>query len=159
MRPAPTTANRPTVAGAGIYNFGDAPAYGSTYGQKGTIDFSDDVDASAVASVLRAHGVVAYADEPLRVVAYRMAEHELTRLPVISPEGATLGIIELSDLLTARSRVLEAEQRRERHLGTRVQLRAIAALFGGDRFDECDCFGRFVLIHRQERGTHGVSTE
>ena len=91
-----------------------------------------EVDGLVLADA-RAHGVVAYADEPLRVVAYRMAEHELTRLPVISPEGATLGIIELSDLLTARSRVLEAEQRRERHLGTRVQLRAIAALFGGDR--------------------------
>ena len=100
------------------------------------IIFAREVAREADGVVLadaRAHGVVAYADEPLRVVAYRMAEHELTRLPVISPEGSTLGIIELSDLLTARSRVLEAEQRRERHLGTRVQLRAIAALFGGNR--------------------------
>jgi len=87
----------------------------------------------ALVAGARAHGIVAYADEPLRVVAYRMAEYGLTCLPVISPEGATLGIIELSDLLTARSRVLDAEQHRERHLGTRVQLRAIAALFGGHR--------------------------
>jgi H+/Cl- antiporter ClcA len=79
-------------------------------------------------------GVVAYADEPLRMVAYRMAETGLTRLPVISrQDGTALGIIELSDLLTARSRILEAEQRRERLLGTRDQLRAIAAMFGGDR--------------------------
>jgi hypothetical protein len=80
------------------------------------------------------HGVVAYADEPLRIVAYRMAETGVTRLPVISRQnGERLGIVELSDLLTARSRILDAEQRRERLLGTRDQLRAIAAMFGGDR--------------------------
>ena len=43
----------------------------------------------------RAHGIVAYGDEPLRVVAYRMAEKALTRLPVIRREdGAALGIID-----------------------------------------------------------------
>ena len=63
-----------------------------------------------------------------------MAEKALTRLPVLSrSDGETLGVIELSDLLSARTRVLDAEQRRERMLGTRTQLRAIAALFGGDR--------------------------
>jgi CBS domain-containing protein len=80
-----------------------------------------------------ASGIVAYADEPLRIVAYRMAEKGMTRLAVVSSDGSPLGIVELADLLTARSRVLDAEQRRERTLGTRVQLRAIAALFGGDR--------------------------
>jgi CIC family chloride channel protein len=90
-----------------------------------------DVDVLADA---RTHGVVAYEDEPLRVIAYRMAEKGLTRLPVLTRlTGNTLGVIELSDLLTARTRVLDAEQRRERTLGTRTQLRAIAALFGGDR--------------------------
>ena len=79
-------------------------------------------------------GIVAYADEPLRIVAYRMAETGLTRLPVISRQnGDRLGVIELSDLLTARTRILESEQRRERLLGTRDQLRALAAMFGGDR--------------------------
>ena len=79
-------------------------------------------------------GIVVYADEPLRVVAYRMAETGVTRLPVISRQnGERIGVIELSDLLTARSRILESEQRRERLLGTRDQLRAIAAMFGGDR--------------------------
>jgi rRNA processing protein Krr1/Pno1 len=63
-----------------------------------------------------------------------MAEKALTRLPVVSrSDGATLGIIELSDLLSARTRVLDSEQRRERILGTREQLRAIAAMFGGER--------------------------
>ncbi len=92
-----------------------------------------DADDALVVDA-RSHGIVAYGDEPLRVIAYRMAEKALTRLPVIRREdGATLGIIELSDLLTARARVLDAEQRRERMLGTRAQLRAIAAMFGGDR--------------------------
>ena len=80
------------------------------------------------------HDVVAYADEPLRIVAYRMAETGVTRLRVVSRhDGTPIGIIELSDLLTARSRILESEKRRERLLGTRAQLRAIAAMFGGDR--------------------------
>ena len=92
-----------------------------------------DVDAALVADA-RAHGIVAYGDEPLRVVAYRMAEKALTRLPVIQrQDGTTLGIIELSDLLTARAGVLDAEHRRERHLGTLEQLRAIGAMFGGSR--------------------------
>jgi CIC family chloride channel protein len=87
----------------------------------------------AIVADARATGVVAYADEPLRIIAYRMAETGVTRLPVVAPDGSTLGIIELRDLLFARSRVLDAEKRRERTLGTRAHLRAIAALFGGDR--------------------------
>jgi CIC family chloride channel protein len=90
---------------------------------------SPDVLADA-----ESHGVIAFEDEPLRILAYRMAEKGLTRLPVMPRSGGpAIGVIELSDLLSARTRVLEAEQRRERTLGTRTQLRAIAALFGGDR--------------------------
>jgi hypothetical protein len=62
-----------------------------------------------------------------------MAEKNLTRLPVLSRAGGTIGVIALSDLLSARTRVLDEEQRRERILGTREQLRAVKALFGGDR--------------------------
>jgi H+/Cl- antiporter ClcA len=92
-----------------------------------------EADAGTIADA-GSEGVIAYADEPLRIVAFRMAETGVTRLPVIARQsGERLGIIELSDLLTARSRILEAEQRRERLLGTRDQLRAIGAMFGGDR--------------------------
>jgi len=52
---------------------------------------------------------------------------------VVRETGEKTGFIELSDLLTARSRILAAEERRERLLGTRDQLRAIGAMFGGDR--------------------------
>jgi len=61
---------------------------------------------------------VAYADEPLRLVVYRMAETGLTRLPVIEREDTrTLaGMVSLNDLLRARTRTLEEERRRERVL-------------------------------------------
>jgi H+/Cl- antiporter ClcA len=62
--------------------------------------------------------VVAHADEPLRVVVYRMAETGLTRLPVIEREDTRrlVGMISLSDLLRARTRSLEEERQRERVL-------------------------------------------
>ncbi len=74
--------------------------------------------ASSVGGVLetaRRSMTVAYPDETLRVVAHRMASTGLTRFPVV--ERGTqrlLGVVALSDLLTARARLLESEQRRER---------------------------------------------
>jgi chloride channel protein, CIC family len=70
--------------------------------------------------------IVAYPDEPLRVIVYRMAATGRTELRVVAREdGETVGTLTLTDLLTARSRVLEAEQQRERVLGV--------WLFGGGR--------------------------
>jgi CBS domain-containing protein len=66
--------------------------------------------------------VVAYADEPLRVVIHRMAETGLTSLPVVdggSP-ARLLGIVSLEDMLKARVRHLEEERRRERVLPLRL---------------------------------------
>ena len=52
-----------------------------------------------------------------------MAETQVTRLPVVSRRDNTLiGTIGLSDLLTARGRILEAERRRERVLGAGLRL-------------------------------------
>jgi hypothetical protein len=62
-------------------------------------------------------GVVARPDEPLRVIVYRMAQTGRTELPVVS-EGRAVGWLTLNDLLAARTRILEAEQNRERVLGT-----------------------------------------
>ena len=75
-----------------------------------------------LAEVARREAVVAHPDEPLRVVAYRMAETGLTRFPVVERgEGRRLvGIIALRDLLEARMRILEAEHRRERVLPLRL---------------------------------------
>jgi len=68
--------------------------------------------------VIRLDAKVAYPDEPLRVVVYRMAETGLTRLPVVERDsGNTLvGMVSLEDLLKARTHALEAERRRERVL-------------------------------------------
>jgi CBS domain-containing protein len=71
-----------------------------------------------VLDLVKRSPIIAYADETLRVVAYRMAETGLTRLPVVDREApqTVMGILSLRDLLKARSRTLENERRRERVL-------------------------------------------
>jgi chloride channel protein, CIC family len=66
--------------------------------------------------------VVAYPDEPLRVVVYRMAETGLTRFPVVerSDERRLAGMISLDDLLLGRTRTLTDERLRERVLRIRL---------------------------------------
>jgi chloride channel protein, CIC family len=73
--------------------------------------------------------VVAYADEPLRLVVYRMAETGVTRMPVIEREETrTLaGMVSLNDLLRARTRTLEEERRRERVLRIHLPFRTRTA--------------------------------
>jgi H+/Cl- antiporter ClcA len=75
-----------------------------------------------LAEVLHRTPVVAHPDEPLRTVVYRMAATGLTQFPVVE-RGARrrlVGIVTLSDLLAARQRHLEEEQRRERVLRVRL---------------------------------------
>jgi CIC family chloride channel protein len=84
----------------------------------------DEEDASvldrALGTVVRSETVLAFPDEPLRVVVYRMAEKGFTRMPVVeSLTGKFLGLVSLDDLLKARSRHLEEERRRERTLKLR----------------------------------------
>ena len=68
--------------------------------------------------------VIAYPDEPLRVVVERMAQSGLTRFPVVErgEEGRLVGLIGLRDLLSARTRNLAAERERERVLRVRLPL-------------------------------------
>jgi H+/Cl- antiporter ClcA/CBS domain-containing protein len=76
--------------------------------------------AGALADVLR-DPVVAYPDEPLRVVVFRMAETGLTRMPVVDGAGGKLvGMVSLHDLLLARVRNLNEERHRERVLKLRL---------------------------------------
>jgi H+/Cl- antiporter ClcA len=78
--------------------------------------------STPLSGFLRKAAVVAYADEPLRVVIHRMAETGLTSLPVVdggSP-ARLLGIVSLEDMLKARVRHLEEERRRERVLPLRL---------------------------------------
>jgi len=76
--------------------------------------------------------IQAYPDEPLRVVVYRMAEKNLTRLPVVEREtGKFLGLVALEDLLKARGHNLEEERTRERILKLRfLRLAGIALIYG-----------------------------
>ena len=74
--------------------------------------------------LLSGEPVVAFSDEPLRVVVYRMVESGFTRLPVVDPDDGKrlLGMVSLNDLLHARSRNLEEERARERVLRLRMPL-------------------------------------
>jgi len=74
--------------------------------------------------IMQSKPVIAYGDEPLRVVAFRMAETGVTRVPVVSRrDNSLVGMVALRDLLTARVKILEAEQRRERMLGGNLRVR------------------------------------
>ena len=79
-----------------------------------------------VANYAQRDPVVAYEDEPLRVVVYRMAETGLTRFPVVAREDSRklAGMISLYDLLHARTRTLEEERRRERVLRIHLPFRS-----------------------------------
>ena len=81
--------------------------------------------AQGGADPLRHEPVVAYPDEPLRAVVYRMADTRLTRFPVVNDdrERKLVGMVALSDLLRARTRSLEEERHRERVLRIRILLR------------------------------------
>jgi CBS domain-containing protein len=73
---------------------------------------------------MRRNPTVAYPDEPLRMVVYRMADTGLTRFPVVERgSGRLLGLVGLFDLLAGRRRTLEAERRRERILPRRRRRR------------------------------------
>ena len=80
-------------------------------------------DGKQLADIVRHDPQVAYPDEPLRVVVYRMAETGFTRFPVVEHDGSRklMGLVSLDDLLKARTQTLEAERRRERVLPLRLK--------------------------------------
>jgi len=76
-----------------------------------------------VEEVTRRDALVAYPDEPLRALVYRMAEKGITRMPVVDRETHKFeGLISLDDLLKARTRHLEEERHREQVLNLRFLL-------------------------------------
>lgn len=79
---------------------------------------------STLAEVAIRNPVVAFPNEPLRNVVNRMAEVNLTSLPVVDEEDQHqfVGIISLEDLLHARIRNLQEERTRERILRLRLPL-------------------------------------
>jgi chloride channel protein, CIC family len=83
-----------------------------------------DGEARAVrlADMVTKAPVVAYPDEPLRLVVNRMAATGLTRFPVVQQNGGPelVGLIGLPDLLKARELSVLEEHHRERVLRLRV---------------------------------------
>ncbi len=85
--------------------------------QKALQESSGGDGASTLRQLIHKQAIVAFADEPLRVVVNRMAEKGVTRMPVVGRGNAKfVGLISLDDLLKARARHLEEEQRREQTL-------------------------------------------
>ncbi|MGA9244402.1 MAG: chloride channel protein [Silvibacterium sp.] len=101
---------------------------------------ADKAPVIKLAEIASAHPVVAFADEPLRVVVHRMAESGFTRFPVLDPEAdqQLVGMVSLNDLLRARMRNLEDERARERVLrirmpfGRQSESRKVALTEGSD---------------------------
>jgi chloride channel protein, CIC family len=83
---------------------------------------SNGLHAKRLSEIASAEPVVAFADEPLRVIVQRMAESGLTRFPVLDPksERRLVGMISLDDLLRARTQNLEEERVRDRVLRIRM---------------------------------------
>jgi H+/Cl- antiporter ClcA/predicted transcriptional regulator len=69
-----------------------------------------------LSDIVRYDPVVAFEDEPLRVIVHRMAETGLTRFPIVAKSSPDhlVGTISLNNLLNARAHHLEAEHLRER---------------------------------------------
>jgi H+/Cl- antiporter ClcA/predicted transcriptional regulator len=88
-----------------------------------SVDTASDGNIYPLETLIKPNPIVAYADEPLRVVVYRMAETNLTRFPVLErhADGTSklVGMVSLHDLLKARVRHLEEERHRERVLQLR----------------------------------------
>ncbi|MBV8550333.1 MAG: CBS domain-containing protein [Acidobacteriaceae bacterium] len=75
-----------------------------------------------LAEIATHNPVVAFSDEPLRIVVHRMAESGFTRFPVLAPQTdqRLVGMVSLNDLLHARTRNLDDERARERVLRLRM---------------------------------------
>jgi H+/Cl- antiporter ClcA len=82
--------------------------------------------------------IVAYPDEPLRVIVHRMAETGVTSFPVVERGNGRLrvGTISLVDLLKARAMNLEAEHRRERVMWLPFTFPLARRRDGGDAGDD-----------------------
>jgi chloride channel protein, CIC family len=105
------------------------------------IDFlKAEPDAESARKLVQSNPVVAYPDEPLRSVVYRMAETGKTRLPVVDRHDSSklLGIVSLNDLLRARARNLEEERHRERVLDLRLPMRKLAFARAGAKDPDRD---------------------
>jgi CBS domain-containing protein len=86
---------------------------------------SSGFGAHHLSELIRSEPVVAFPDEPLRAVVYRMAETGLTQFPVVerSDPRRLVGLVSLRDLLRARERNWAEERQRERVIRVRLPQR------------------------------------
>jgi len=83
----------------------------------------DEPSATNIDELLVVPPVVAYPDETLRAVAYRMASSGVTRVPVVERVTArVVGLVSLSQLLQGRLRDLQEAREAEQVLRFRVLL-------------------------------------
>lgn len=82
-------------------------------------------ELTRMSDLARLNPIMAFADETLSTVVYRMAETGYTRMPVVdsNEEHRIVGMISLDDLLHARARNLSEERTRERVLQVRLPFR------------------------------------
>jgi len=80
-----------------------------------------------IGAYVRGEPIVAFADEPLRVVVNRMAASGFTRMPVLDRDGRLAGMVSLRDLLSARARNLSEERDRERVIRIRLPFGSVPA--------------------------------
>ena len=76
----------------------------------------------SLAAITRLTPMLAFPDEPLRVIVHRMAETGLTRFVVDRASSTLIGVVALDDLLKARPQNLDSERRRERRSASRMWL-------------------------------------
>ncbi len=82
------------------------------------LSLPDGEDESTLEDLIGRKLVVAFPEEPLRVVTNRMIAAHVGRVPVVSPEhpDRLIGLVTRSDLLKARMHMLDEDERRERVL-------------------------------------------
>ena len=88
-------------------------------------------ELTRMSDLARSNPIMAFADEPLSTVVYRMAETGYTRMPVVdsNEERMLVGMISLDDLLHARARNLSEERTRERVLQIRLPFQSAKSSF------------------------------
>ena len=87
-------------------------------------------ELTRMSDLARSNPIMAFADETLSTLVYRMAETGYTRMPVVdsNEERMLVGMISLDDLLHARARNL-SETRRERVLQIRLPFQSAKSSF------------------------------
>ena len=115
-----TALRNPARNGQSLYPVvdGDNRLAGVLTGSSLEVFWDQNEPSPPLADRVQWNPAVAYADEPLRAVVYRMAETGLTRFPVVesAESGKLAGMVSLHDLLRARERALQEERHRERVL-------------------------------------------